>query len=303
MPVYCCSVFIEELYRRVKLVLEGINVSFELIFVNDGSPENVWEIIKAIRLKDNRVKGINLSRNFGQHHAISAGLDFTLGKWVVVMDGDLQDRPEEIKNLYKKINEGFDVVFAIREKRQDDFLKVMTSKIFFYVFDYLAGVKTDSRTNTFSICSRNVIGSFKQLKEQTRSYSLFIRWLGFKTGYINVEHSYRKIGKSSYSLKMLISLATDYVMIYSNKPLKLSIVLGFLFSFISFFFGCYLVFNYFVRGVSIQGWTSLMTLILFVSGLLFFCMGIIGLYVGKIFDETKARPIYVIREYLGLKQC
>jgi len=215
------------------------------------------------------------------------------------MDADLQDNPEEIPNLFNKIVEGFDVVWARRENRKDSFYKRIRSIIFFKLFDYLAGTKTDPLTNTFSICRRNVIENFLRIREQNRSFTLFMRWLGFKQAKIGVKHGKRFEGESSYTLKLLIKLSVDYVIIYSNKPLIISMNVGFLIALFSFGFGAKLIYDRIFYSISVNGWASIMVSIYFIGGIILSSVGVLGLYLGKVLDETKHRPHFVVMEKIG----
>jgi dolichol-phosphate mannosyltransferase len=298
IPVYNCSKALDELIYRLHNTLKEITDDYEIIFVNDASPENDWELIKEFSKKDLRVKGINLSRNFGQHYAITAGLQFVSGLWIVVMDGDLQDQPEFILNLYNKTKEGFDVVFAKRQKRKDSFIKRVTSKMFYRLFDYFTGNSSDNSVSNFGIYSKKVILNYNRFKEKYRIFPLIIKWLGFPTAYINVEHAPRVYGKSSYNYSKLFNLAIDVILSHSNKPLRLSIKFGLFLSFCSFLYLLYLIVRYLYLDVPL-GWTSIMVSIFFIGGLLFANLGLIGLYIGKIFDETKDQPIFIVKDLVG----
>ncbi len=293
-PVYGCASVLERLYKRLVDTLEKITDSFEIIMVNDKSPDNAWEVIEQLAMQDERVKGINLSRNFGQHFAITAGLDFVKGDWIVVMDCDLQDQPEEIAKLYKKAMEGYDVVFGKRTERKDGFFKKLGSKLFYIVYDYFTDTKNKSGTANFGIFSKKVIENYKRMREHNRTFPLFIRWIGFKTAEIDIEHAARPEGKSSYNLYRLFSLAFDSIVSQSNKPLRLSIGFGFIMSFLSMVYGIWQIIKYYMWGVPVEGWTSVIVSIYFIGGLLFANMGILGIYIGKIFNETKNRPLYII---------
>ncbi|MBU5468638.1 glycosyltransferase family 2 protein [Virgibacillus sp. MSJ-26] len=296
VPVYGCEACLAELCSRLKTTLTSITTEFEIILVNDASPDSAWRTIVQLSANNEHIKGINLSRNFGQHNAITAGLDFAYGDWVVVMDCDLQDRPEEIPKLYEKAIEGYDVVFGNRVLRQDKWLKRKSSQFFYKVYDYLAERSADYTVANFSISSQKVVTGFRQMREQNRLFPLFIQWMGFKTAYVPIQHDERTVGKSSYNIKKLISLGTDVLISQSNKPLRFSIQFGFLISFVSLVYGIYLFVRYFFLDVPVQGWTSVMVSIYFIAGLIFFNFGIIGLYIGKIFNEVKARPLYLIQE-------
>lgn len=296
IPVYGCETCLRELCSRITKTVEIIPAHLEIILVNDASPDHAWETIKQLTREDKRIKGINLARNFGQHHAITAGLDHTKGDWVVVMDCDLQDRPEEIRKLYDQALEGYEVVFGRRVVRQDKWLKRMASKLFYKVYDYLADRSSDHTVANFSISSKKVIESFRTMREQNRLFPLFLQWMGFKTATIPIEHNERKEGKSSYHIGKLITLATDVLISQSNKPLRLSIQFGFVISLVSFVYGLYLFIRYFFLAEPVHGWTSVMVSIYFISGLIFFNFGVLGLYLGKVFNETKARPLYLIQD-------
>ncbi|MFG6117337.1 glycosyltransferase family 2 protein [Halobacillus sp. MO56] len=296
VPIYGCEKCLNELYVRVNKTMSSIPMNYELILVNDASPDDAWPTIQQLHQKDPRVKGLNLSRNFGQHHAITAGLDYTQGDWVVVMDCDLQDQPEDIKKLYEKAYEGYDVVFGSRVERQDHPLKRVTSKLFYKVYDYLTERSSDHTIANFSISRKKVIESFRQMREQNRLFPLFIQWMGYKSTRIPVNHHQREHGKSSYNLKKLISLATDVIISQSNKPLRLSIQFGFTISLVSFLYGLYLIFKRLMLEHHVPGWTSVMVSIYFIGGLVFFNFGVLGLYIGKVFNETKGRPLYIISE-------
>ncbi|NIM10827.1 MAG: glycosyltransferase [Candidatus Aminicenantes bacterium] len=299
IPVYKNERFIDELVSRLQVTLTTITNDFEIIFVNDGSPDNSWELIKGNAVNDPRVTGIRFARNFGQHTAITAGVDYCSGHWLVVMDGDLQDRPEEITKLYQKAREGYDVVFARRQVRKDKFFKKITSKLFYKILDRLVDGRTDPTVANFGIYSRKVVDYFKKMRERSRLFPLFIRWLGFKTAYVVVKHGERTSGKSAYNFSKKIKLALDTIISMSNKPLSLSIKLGFIIALISFLYGLILVIRYLGWGIPVLGWTSMMVSIYFLGGLLLSMAGILGLYIGKIFDEVKNRPLYVIDDIVG----
>jgi polyisoprenyl-phosphate glycosyltransferase len=294
IPVYKAPEILGELHKRLVKTLSQITEDYEIILVNDDSPLGDWEVIQRIALIDHKVKGINLSRNFGQHYAITAGLDNCNGDWVIVMDCDLQDQPEEILKLYNKAQEGYDVVWGRRYERKDNFLKKITSKLFMKIFDFLSGYKSDHTTANYSIVSSKVIENFRKMKELNRSYPSFIRWIGFKTGYIDIEHAPRLIGKSSYTYRKLFSFALDTIVAHTNRPLRLSIGFGFTLAFFAFLYALFLTSRFFIFDVPVEGWTSTMVSIWFIGGLMFVNLGIVGLYIGKIFDETKKRPLYVI---------
>ncbi len=294
IPVYRCPWTLHELYSRLKSTLEAINKNFEIIMVDDGSPLHDWEVIKELAAKDKRVKGIKLSRNFGQHHAITAGLDFAKGRWVVVMDCDLQDQPEEIAKLYQKAMEGYDIVVGRRAKRKDGFFKRMSSKVFWKVYSYFTETQIDGRIGNFGIYSDKVISTVNKMRESSRIFALFAVWIGFKRAEIDIEHFRREKGKSSYTLKKLINLAIDSILSYSQKPLILFIKLGCFISLVAFGFSIFLIIQHFFMSIPVAGWTSIMVSIYFLSGIIIACIGIVGIYIGKVYNEVKNRPLYII---------
>lgn len=296
VPVYKNEDCLYELYNRLKASLETICKDFEIIMVEDCGGDRSWDIIKELASRDPRIKGIQFSRNFGQHYSITAGLDHCQGDWAVVMDADLQDRPEEIPKLYKKAIEGYDVVLAKREKRKDHFIKKAASFFFYKIFGYLSNMKYDARVGNFRIISRKVVENFRKMRENLRFFGGLVEWMGFATAYIDVQHEARFQGKSTYTIRKLLKLATEAILAYSDHPLRLSIKLGFATSFLSFIYGAYVVFRAIVYRIPVPGWTSLIVSLYLLGGIIIANLGIIGIYLGKTFDETKKRPLYIIKD-------
>ncbi len=290
---------LEELVSRIEASVSTITDDYEIILVNDASPDESWVGISRICAQDKKVKGINLSRNFGQHYAISAGLSKVSGEWIVVMDCDLQDRPEEIPNLYAKAQMGFDIVYARRVARKDKFLKRLSSTMFHAVFDYLSGSKTDKTIANFGVYKRQVIDEFNKMPEKARSFGSLVSYLGFVKTTVDVQHAERAEGTSSYNLVKLLKLSFDVIISNSNKPLRLATGLGFFMAFISFLLAIYNLLAKVVGIIEVPGYTTTVFSIWFVGGLLLFVLGILGLYIGKIFDQVKDRPIFVIKEILN----
>jgi polyisoprenyl-phosphate glycosyltransferase len=295
-PVYNAELIIPELYRRLVGCLIRISSNYEIIMVNDASPQNDWEIIMSLAKKDKRVIGINLSKNFGQHSAITAGLDYAKGDWIVVMDCDLQDQPEEIDKMYVKTLEGFDVVVGRRVDRRDFFIVRMTSKLFYFLFNYLTGQKLDNRVANFGIYSRQVIESVKKYKEKDRSFGLLVSMVGFRRAEVDINHAARQRGVSGYNFRKRLNMAMDFILSHSNKPLKLAVKTGFIFTIGAIVYGGWLILSYFLWGNSVTGWTSLIVSFFFLAGLIIAVTGVVGLYVGKIYDEVKERPLYIVHE-------
>jgi polyisoprenyl-phosphate glycosyltransferase len=295
-PVYKAEKIIDELVARLTAELSKITDSYEIVLVEDAGPDNSWDKIVENCKKYPHVKGIKFSRNFGQHHAITAGLDYCVGEWVVVMDCDLQDRPEEIINLYTEAQKGYDIVYARRKQRQDKFMKRMTSQLFYFVFSYLSGSKQDGTVANFGIYHRKVIDAINTMREPLRVFSAMSRWVGFKHSSIDVEHASRFEGTTSYNWSRLIDFALDYAISYSQKPLKLAVRLGLTISCLSVLYTIYVIIAYYSGIITQAGYTSLIISIWFLSGLIIFILGIIGLYVGKTFEGIKNRPIYIINK-------
>jgi dolichol-phosphate mannosyltransferase len=295
-PVYRAENIVAELVRRLIVELSKITNDFEIILVEDCGPDYSWLKIVEETKKDQRVKGIKLSRNFGQHHAITAGLDASSGDWIIVMDCDLQDRPEEAPRLYNEAQKGFDIVFARRAERQDRFIKTFTSKMFYKVFSYLSGIEQDGTIANFGIYSRKVINSINSMRESMRAFSPMARWVGFNKTAIDVTHAERYEGNTSYNWNKLINLALDIAIAYSDKPLKLAIKLGFSISLFSLLYALYNVFAYMTGIITVNGYASIIVSIWFLSGLIIFILGIVGLYIGKTFEGMKQRPLYLIDE-------
>ncbi len=296
IPVYKAENLLDELYQRLKVALETITLNFEIVLVEDCGGDNSWPIIERLAESDSRVHGIQFSRNFGQHYGITAGLDHCNGDWVVVMDCDLQDRPEEIPRLYAKAQEGYDIVLALRGKRKDPLLKRITSWGFYRLFSYLADIKYDGDSGNFRIMSRQVVDNFCQMREQLRFFGGLIQWMGFPTSSIEVEHAERLEGKSTYTFVKLWKLSSDAIIAYSDKPLRLAVRFGFLMASMSFFYGTYILGRALLYGSAIPGWNSLMVSLYFIGGIIISILGIIGIYLGKTFDESKNRPLYIIRQ-------
>ncbi len=295
IPVYKAENCLDELYRRLRASLEMITPNFEIILVEDCGGDNSWGLIESLASADPRVRGLQFSRNFGQHNGITAGMDHCNGDWVVVMDCDLQDRPEEIPRLYAKAQDGFDVVLARRGRRSDPLLKRFTSWLYYLVFNYLADMDYDGETGNFRIMSRKVVKSFCMFRERLRFFGGLVAWMGYPTGSIDVQHDERFAGKTTYTFRKLWKLASETIIAYSDKPLRLCIRLGFIISALAFAYGGYIFYRALVHDVAITGWSSLIVSVYFLGGIIISILGIMGVYLGKTFDEAKQRPLYIVR--------
>ena len=302
VPFYKCRAAVRPLYSRLLSSCEPLGMDLEFLFIEDCGGDGSWEAIEELARLDSRVKAVQFSRNFGQHHALTAGLDLCTGDWAVTMDCDLQTPPEEIPRLYARALEGFDVVYGRRmaRKDRDPLWRRAVSSLYHRAFFLLTGIRTDPRVASFRLLSRKVIDGFKTMREQSRKTGSQINWLGFPTAWVDVEHHPRFEGKSSYSFRKLFNFALDGIIAYSDKPLRISIRMGFLISLFSLLWAAALTVRKLVWGSSVEGWTSIMVSLWFLGGLVVFNLGVIGLYLGKVFDETKGRPLYVISRKINL---
>ena len=297
-PVYRAEKILPILVSEINLVMERIGEDYEIILVDDRSPDNSWEVMKVLSSQNPKIKSIRLSRNFGQHSAIFAGLTKTKGDWVVVMDCDMQDQPKEIAKLYKKALEGYDIVLGQRENRKDKFLKKLSSKLFYKVFNYLSGGQFNNEIGNFGIYKKKVIDSILNINDYIKFFPLFINWVGFKSTSIPIEHSSREEGKSSYSISRLLKLAFNVIISFSDKPLRLFINFGLGISILSFILGIYYLYLAITHRITQPGFSSLILSIWFLSGIIISCIGIVGVYLGKTFDQAKNRPTFIIDEEL-----
>ncbi len=298
IPMYGCRAAVKELYNRIVLSVSKITEDFEIIMVNDSCPQNSWEVIEEICKTDKRVKGIELSRNFGQMKAILAGLDYASGDWIVVMDCDLQDRPEEIEKLYDKAQEGYDVVIARRSERKDAKSKVFLSKMFYGIYRWAINRDYDESLCNFSVVRKTVIEDYCRMREEHRSYIMYLQWLGFRHAVVDVEHNERFEGKSSYTLKKRMNLAFDILTSQSDKLLRLMVKIGAVIAAVSFVAIIVIIIKYLTSNVQ-TGWSSIVAILFFIGGLIISSIGIVGIYIGNIFMQVKNRPLYVIRTILN----
>ena len=298
-PVYCCASCLRDLCRRLGETLSKVG-AYEIVLVDDASPDDGWNIMRELCAADARIKAVALSRNFGQHYAITAGLEHASGDWVVVMDCDLQDRPEEIAALYAKAREGYDIVFARREERQDGWLKRATSRAFIALLNWLSGADYDYRTANFGIYRRPVIDAVRSMGDKSRFFPVMVRWTGFRATSIPVQHDARAEGRSAYSLRKLLRLAFDIMLSSSDKPLRLVALLGIVVSIAALGMTVYSLARYMHGDITVAGYTSVIASMWLLAGVVLFCMGIIGLYVGRVFEGVKARPTFIVRERLNV---
>jgi glycosyltransferase involved in cell wall biosynthesis len=297
-PVYRAERILDELVQRIENSVRKITNDFEIILVDDASPDNSWKKIEEIAKQKDFVTGIKLSRNFGQHYAISAGIDHCSGDWVVVMDCDLQDQPEEIVKMYDETKKGFEIVYGRRYERKDTFLKKLSSKIFNRVLSYLTGLEFDSSIANFGIYSKSVISNLKFMHDKIRFFPTMVKWVGYKSSSVNIEHANRAEGKTNYNFKKLTKLALDIILANSDKPMRLTVRLGLYVAMFAILFGCYIFIRAVFYGFAVSGYASIIFSIWFLSGLILATLGIVGLYVGKIFEGVKNRPVYIVEKLI-----
>jgi dolichol-phosphate mannosyltransferase len=296
IPVYRAELVLDELVNRIEASLIKITSNFEVILVEDAGPDNSWNKIEDLAKLKPFIKGIKLSRNFGQHYAISAGLDYCSGDWVVVMDCDLQDQPEEIYKMIEEANKGFDIVYGRRYERKDTFLKKLSSRLFHRVLGYLTGLEFDPTVANFGVYSKKVISNLKHIQDKIRFFPTMVKWVGFKSSSVNIEHANRAEGKSTYSFKKLTKLALDIILANSDKPMRLTVKLGFYVATFAILFGAYIFLRAIFYGFAVTGYASIIFSIWFLSGLMLATLGIVGLYIGKIFEGVKNRPVYIVEK-------
>lgn len=298
-PVYRAEKILDTLVSEIEKTMAEINEAYEIILVDDRSPDNSWQKMLEISKKKPKVKSLRLSRNFGQHPAIFAGISQAKGDWLVVMDCDMQDQPKEILKLYQKALEGYDVVLAKRKNRQHGFFKVAFSKFYYKTFKYFAGIEVNSEIGNFGIYNKRVINATLELKDYIKFFPLFINWVGFNKTTIDVEHDARLEGTSTYNIHKLLSLAFNTIISFSEKPLKLFVYFGSFVSIIAFLTGIYFLYEALTGEITEPGFSSLIISIWFFSGLIISIIGIVGIYIGKTFNQSKNRPVFIIDETYG----
>ena len=299
IPVYNAEKIISQLINKIILCVTQITVDYEIILVEDCGSDNSWNEINKLAHDNSKIIGVKLSRNFGQHYAITAGLDLADGDWVVIMDCDFQDPPESIVDLYQRAIQGFDIVLAIRENRLDAPFKKISSKVFNKFLSYISDMEFDHRVGAFRILSKEVVGHYKLMRESHRFFGGMISWLGFKVDKVSVPHGRRFEGESSYDIRKSFKLAMDGIFSFSHKPLMLAIKFGLMLVLISSIFILYKIVMAMLTPSSVVGWSSLIASVFFSTGLIICILGLVGLYVGRIFEQVKNRPLYVIQKRIN----
>jgi glycosyltransferase involved in cell wall biosynthesis len=298
IPIYNEEGNIDKLFSRLNQVIQKLNLKeVEYIFINDGSKDRSLELIKTLAKRESSVKYINLSRNFGHQIAVSAGLDNSKGDAVVIIDADLQDPPELIEDLYRKLREGNEVVYAKRRSRQGEgAMKKFTAKLFYRILRNVTAINIPVDTGDFRIIDRKIVDVLKNMSEQQKFLRGQISWIGFNQTYVEYDRDERYAGKTGYTYKKMARLALDGITSFSNFPLKFATIAGFVVSGISFFMILYALYSRFISKDYEPGWTSLMLAVLFIGGIQLIGIGIIGEYISRMSANIRNRPLYIIQE-------
>ena len=299
IPVFNDQEVLPELFQRLKALLNQYYPDHEILFVDDGSADNSWQIIEDLHQQDSQVKGLKLIHNFGQQNAIAAGLDNVNGDIVVIMDSDLQDRPEDIPKLIDALLAN-DASMAIAQwkSRQDGFLKQFVSRLFFAVSKKITNIRHEPNLGVFRAIRREVVEELKKYTEKTATTLSLLYWIGVDYVAVPLERDARFAGKSGYNLKKMLKLTADRIFSFSMFPIRAAILAGTLISALSFLTGIVLIIRR-MMGMVAPGWTSMIVLTLFLFGLNFLFLGVVGEYLGRIFQETKQRPKYIIKKSIG----
>jgi dolichol-phosphate mannosyltransferase len=299
-PVYNAEDCLQELYRRLVYNISLITSDFEIILIEDGGDDNSWAVIKEISQNDPRVKGIKFTRNFGVHHAITAGLDISKGDWTIVIECDLQSPPERIKDLYYKALEGYEVVIARFTRRNDNIFRRYFSRVYWRFMSYLSGMNLDPQHGIYRIMSKPIVNNFRLFTESDRHLKAIIAWIGGDYAVVDMVRDKRFSGRSAFTPSKLFRASLIYLVAYSSKPLIIFTAFGLICSIGAFAVGLIVIVSTLVYGIDVSGWASIMLSIYFIGGLIITNLGLIGYYVGKSFDETKKRPIYLIGEQVNI---
>ena len=300
-PVYGAEKLLPKLVHEIEEAISTITDDYEIILVEDHSPDNSWRIIEQLCSSNKKVKGIFLSKNFGQQYAINAGLDAASGDWIVTLDCDLQDTPSLIKSLYEKAKEGYDVVFASRQNRQDTTIKKTGSVLFNRLLGFLTDTEQDETIANYVLYKKEVVKAMESMGDYRRYYPLMNHWVGFNSTKLPIPHAERTDGrKSSYTIAKRIKLALETAIAFSTKPLHLIVYFGMILMFTSLFTGVVIAVHYIITGITVSGWFTLFVSLWFIAGVLTIILGIIAVYIGDIYIETKKRPSYIIRKTINL---
>lgn len=303
IPMYFEEAVANECYKRIKEVVTKNGINHELVFVNDGSKDKTIDILKSIAEKDKAVKIIDFARNFGHQNAVTAGVLNAAGDAVVIIDADLQDPPELIIDMISKWQQGYDVVYAKRKKRKGEtWFKLITAKCFYRFLAYMSEVKIPTDTGDFRLIDRKVVETFREMPERNRFIRGMISWVGYEQTYIEYERDERFAGVTKYPLKKMIKFASDGIIAFSSKPLKVVTGMGFITIVLTFIILIYSIVANLLGKATQPGWTSIMVAITFFGGVQMLSLGIIGEYISRIYDESKNRPLYIIKNKINFEE-
>ncbi len=295
VPVYNEELIIDELVRRMRAAAESITPQYEIIFVNDGSRDSSLEKLRAACAGNERLHFINFSRNFGHQIAITAGMDYARGEAIVTIDGDLQDPPELIVEMYAEFRAGYKVIYAKRRARKGEtFFKRFTARAFYRILARLVSFDIPLDVGDFRLISRDVLEYLKQMKEYDKYLRGQIAWLGFKSTYVYFDRDERKFGQTNYPFRKMLRLAFNGITAFSDSPLKLATSMGFIVCVLSFLIGVYALYSYFIGHNTVPGWASLIISVTFLGGVQLLCLGILGEYIARIISNVRQRPLYVV---------
>lgn len=297
IPVYNEEKNVPVLYARLTAVLETLPGSFELIFINDGSGDGTLAEVKCLAAADERVRYIDFSRNFGHQVAVTAGLHFCRGERVVIIDADLQDPPELIAAMHRKMDEGFEVVYARRKTRDgESFFKLATAKLFYRLLGWVTSVDIPLDTGDFRMMHRKVVDTLNRMPEQHKFIRGMVAWVGFRQTFVLYDRDKRYAGKTGYTFRKMFRFALDGITGFSNLPLKVATYAGFVFSVFSFVLIIYTLYARFFTTAYVPGWASIMISISFIGGIQLICLGFIGEYLIRMDANIRQRPLYIVNE-------
>lgn len=303
VPMYNEEEVIETTYRRITQVLEALGETYEIVFVNDGSRDRTAPIVRELGASDKRVKLIDFSRNFGHQIAVTAGMDYASGRVVVLIDADLQDPPELIPDMIARWREGYDVVYGKRIARKgESWFKKATASAFYRILQAMTSVDIPLDTGDFRLMDRKVCDAIRQMRERSRFIRGMVSWAGFRQTALEYVREERFAGETKYPLRKMIRLSLDALTSFSTKPLKFAGILGFMMSAAGFIYLLVVLYQKFFTDTTLQGWTSMVVISLLFHGITLSLLGVFGEYIGRIYEETKGRPLYVVAETLNVKR-
>ncbi|NWG04919.1 MAG: glycosyltransferase family 2 protein [Syntrophaceae bacterium] len=302
VPLFNEEAVIPQFYERLKKVMDSQDGDYEIIFINDGSTDRSMEALLKLRQSDPRIKIIEFSRNFGHQIAITAGLDHAQGKAVIVMDGDLQHPPEVIPKLIQKWKEGFELVYTVRKETKDaGYFKNLSASLFYSLINKIGDIQIPKHGADFRLVDRRVLESLKLMRERSRFMRGLFNWVGYSQTSVEFEADVRYAGVTKYSFKKMIQFALDGITSFSSFPLRISTYFGFMVSVISFLYAAFAIYARLFTDIALPGWTSILVAVLFLGGVQLITIGLLGEYIGRIYNEVKQRPLYIIRNKFGLE--